>query len=272
MRAALATDHPAWDQSAAGRPTRLVRAGDAVWRATWTGQRVELRCLQEPATSRPAVATVTADGLPARTPPRLAAALADLGTVHRLANPWLWDAITTAILRQVVRAAQARALYRTWCQTHGVSIADDAGKLALPPGPQVVLALPEAAFAEAGTAFHRTALQAAATAYLQRADAWTAMAPAELAAALDTVPRIGPWTARAAAADYTGDFSIYPYGDLAVRTWAARADPEHPWPQKEKPFATAWQAMADHPSQLSTLTLLTLTRGSHASTNERHHD
>lgn len=269
--AVLATDHPAWESPAAGNPSRLVRKESAIWRATWTGDRVELTCLQGPG-ARPAIRTVTADSLPPRTPPCLAAALAELGTVHRLPNPWLWDAITTAILRQVVRAAQARALYRTWCQTHGMSIADDAGKLALPPGPQTVLALPGAAFSEAGTAFHRTTLQAAAAAYLQHADAWSELPPAELADALDTVPGIGPWTARAAAADYTGDFSIYPHGDLAVRTWASRTDPEHPWPTKEKPFAAAWQNLADHPDQLSALTLLTLTRGSHAHSDERHHD
>ena len=47
---------------------------------------------------------------------------------------------------------------------------------------------------------------------------------------LQRIPRIGPWTAGAAVADYSNDFTYYPYADLAVRTWAKRAAPSYPWP------------------------------------------
>ncbi|MFJ8731235.1 hypothetical protein [Streptomyces bauhiniae] len=50
-----------------------------------------------------------------------------------------------------------------------------------------------------------------------------------MATALTGIPRIGPWTA--AAADYTGDFSVYPHDDLAVRTWAEDR-PTYPWPRR----------------------------------------
>lgn len=263
----MTTDHPGWETLETGRPARLVRSVSGAWFASLGSTGVRLLCVQGTEAERPAVVTAQAADLPPRTPPRLAAALTSLGTVQRLSNPWLWDAITTAILRQVVRAAQARALYRRWCLTHGVALSNDGGKLALPPAPQAVLALPESAFAEAGAAFHRTALQAAARAYLEHAAAWATLPPAQLATALDAVPRIGPWTARAAAADYTGDFTLYPFGDLAVRTWAGRAAPEHPWPGKERDFEAAWRALADTPQHLHTLTLLTLTWGSHARTH-----
>ncbi|MFC5946620.1 hypothetical protein ACFPZ4_35320, partial [Micromonospora harpali] len=60
-------------------------------------------------------------------------------------------------------------------------------------------------------------------------------------------------------ADYTGDFALYPYADLAVRTWAALADPATAWPADEPAFADAWRNLAG-PS-LSTLTILTLAWG-----------
>jgi 3-methyladenine DNA glycosylase/8-oxoguanine DNA glycosylase len=263
---AMTTDHPGWEISAGGRPARLARTAAGVWSATWNGARVNVCPLPGADGEPPTVLTASAADLPPRVPSRLREELGRLGTVHRLTNPWLWDAITTAVLRQVVRAAQARALYQRWSAAHGMSVANERAKLALPPGPETVLALPDSAFADVGAAFHRTALTAAAEAYLELGATWATLPPPELASALDAVPRIGPWTARAAAADFTGDFSIYPCGDLAVRTWATRAAPEHLWPQGDRAFETAWRALADTPQHLHTLTLLTLTWGSHAST------
>jgi 3-methyladenine DNA glycosylase/8-oxoguanine DNA glycosylase len=267
MPETMTTDHPAWETLPSGLPTRLLQSGSEIWSATWHEAGPRLCCVAGDAQKQPTVITAQAGDLPPRTPPRLATELETLGTVHRVANPWLWDALTTAILRQVVRAAQARALYHRWCQTHGTPIAIGGGKLALPPGPEAVLDLPETAFGEVGAAFHRTALQAAASTYLDHGAAWSALAPAALATALDTIPRIGPWTARAAAADYSGDFSVYPHGDLAVRTWSGRAAPDHPWPGKDRDFESCWRALADTDRHLHALTLLTLTWGSHACTH-----
>jgi hypothetical protein len=264
MTGVLMTDHPGWESSTSGVPLRLLRRGGEHWLARWDGPAVRLEPLQSAQEHRPTVIIARPEDLPPRTPPRLASELASPGASARVANPWLWDAITTALLRRVVRAGQARALYRRWCQTHGMSMARGDDKLALPPGPQAVLALPLSAFAETGARFHYQALRAAAAAYGEHSLAWSALPAEELAVALGQVAGIGPWTARAAAADYTGDFSVYPHGDLAVRSWARDADPEHPWPSADAPFAHAWRSLADTPSQLSTLTQLTLARGCHA--------
>ncbi|MGI8336378.1 hypothetical protein ACRYCC_41100 [Actinomadura scrupuli] len=51
--------------------------------------------------------------------PALGGALAGLGPVARFRNPNLWDAIGTAIIRQVIRAAQATKLYRAFCAAYG---------------------------------------------------------------------------------------------------------------------------------------------------------
>ncbi|GAA1910887.1 hypothetical protein [Streptantibioticus ferralitis] len=264
--ATLITDHPAWTTHDDGTATRAMLANRSAWQACWSDGTLELHPLGE-ATRAPRVVQTSGDQLPPGAPAALRTALGGLERVVRLPNPDLWDAITTAVLRQVVRAAQARALYRRWCAAYGTR--DTVrGPVSLTPAPEVVLDLPEEAFREIGAAFHRTALQAAATTYLQHADEWHALDPDDLVKALDDIPRVGPWTASAATADFTGDFSVYPHGDLAVRTWARRAAPTVPLPDSEREFAAAWQRYAPDRHHLHALTLFTLAWGTHARTAE----
>jgi DNA-3-methyladenine glycosylase II len=250
---------------------RLAWSGSGVWRAGWEKDGVALSCLRGVEDRKPALISVDAAALAHTVPAQLVQEVAGLGTVWRLANPWLWDAITTAVLRQVVRAAQARALYRRWCSAHGPKAESPAASFGLVPDPRTVLRLPAQAFSSVGAAFHRTALQAAAAAYLADGMAWERLTAPDLAAALEQIPRIGPWTAKAAAADYTGDFSIYPHGDLAVRTWARRAAPGFAWPETDRAFDAAWRSMAGSAQQLHVLTALTLSWGSHVPERDRSH-
>jgi DNA-3-methyladenine glycosylase II len=268
MNQVLVTDHPAWHEQSDGTRRRIMATASGAWLATWASNGLTWSCIEGSEDDKPRTIEVAADQLPLRADSVLAAELRQLGAVLRPANASLWDAITTAILRQVVRAEQARILYRRWCQTHGQPFNTPAGVLHIAPSPEAVLSLPEGAFKAVGAAFHRTALQGAATAFQQRAATWEQHTPPELVAALDDVPRIGPWTASAAAADYTGDFSIYPHGDLAVRTWADHAAPGVAWPTTEKAFTAAWTSQADTARELHAMTLLTLTWGSHATAGQ----
>ncbi|WP_206442015.1 hypothetical protein [Streptomyces boncukensis] len=270
----LTIDHPGWLTGTSGEPVRLVTHEGVPWLAEWQpAAGLVLRPVGAEGTATPSAPRTAPQELPnTREAAPVVRQFATLGIVQRLTNPSLWDAITTAILRQVVRAEQARKLYRRWCADHGRTIDTAVGPLALAPSPETVLGLPDEAFAEAGTAFHRTALRAAATAYTKHQAAWAQLAPEDLVKALDEVPRIGPWTASAIAADYTGDFSIYPHGDLAVRTWARRAAPEFPFPGTDRTFAARWRRFADDDrTQLHALTLFALTWGSHARTDQHEH-
>ncbi|MEY9848294.1 3-methyladenine DNA glycosylase/8-oxoguanine DNA glycosylase [Streptacidiphilus sp. BW17] len=265
----LTVEHPAWVEHPGGR-ARLMKTGSGTWLAAWSPkQGLGLTCVAGSEDVKPHVDSVSCEQLPAATEPALVRELAGLGTVQRVSNPSLWDAVSTAILRQVVRAAQAKIVYARWCSLHGETLDTTVGRLSTVPQPQRVLELPEEEFKAAGAAFHRTALLAAARAYLEHGVTWAALPAAELVEALDAIPRIGPWTAKAAAADFTGDFSVYPHGDLAVRTWAAKAAPEADWPSTDKTFEAAWRATAGGPRQLHALTLLTLSWGSHVRTE--HH-
>lgn len=265
--ASMTNEHPGWQTTAHGH-LRALETGTGTWLARWSGDGLSLTCLSGAEQDKPHTTTADAETLPESVPAPLRRELAGLGAVQRLANPSLWDAITTAILRQVVRAPQARALYQRWCAAYGRSIQSPDAQLSLAPSPEDVLALPHARFTGIGAAFHRTALQAAAAAYLADAAKWSGLDAPGLVDALTGIERIGPWTARAAAADFTGDFSIYPHGDLAVRTWATRAAPDEAWPETDRAFEARWRSMCHEPGHLHTLTLLTLTWGSHARTPE----
>ncbi|WP_234440434.1 hypothetical protein [Streptomyces rimosus] len=270
MALTLITDHPAWMDGPHGTRVRLVAYQGSPWLAVCSpAQALTLRLVgAEGDGQSPPVLSVAPSILPAsRTAATLVQCLASLGTVQRLTNPSLWDAITTAILRQVVRADQARRVYRSWCQVHGPAVPAESSVLPPCPDPETVLSLCDRQFTEANTTFHRTALRAAAAAYRARHHTWEQLSPDDLVKALQEVPRIGPWTAAAAAADYTGDFAVYPHGDLAVRTWARRADPDHSFPDGEHAFSAYWRRLANEDrTALHALTLFTLTWGSHVRT------
>jgi len=123
-----------------------------------------------------------------------------------------------------------------------------------------VLGLDDEQFARTGLTFKRRPLRAAAEAYLKHEAQWHGLPPEALVEELQLIARIGPWTAGAAVADYSNDFTYYPYADLAVRTWAKRASPSQTWPDSELAFGRLWQRLAG--DQLATLTLLTLAWGS----------
>lgn len=204
---------------------------------------------------------VAPDGLALGEVPELSAELAKLGPVARFRNPDLWDAIGTAIIRQVIRAAQAKKLYRAFCAAYGEPVeVSNADPYVLFPTPEVVLKLSDDQFASVGMAFKRRPLRAAAEAYPERGEKWRELPPTVLVGELQSVPRIGPWTASAAVADWSNDFALYPYTDLAVRTWARRAAPSYAWPDDEETFGQQWRALAG--DRLSDLTLLTLAWGS----------
>ncbi|MFJ6675925.1 hypothetical protein ACIQMJ_32905 [Actinosynnema sp. NPDC091369] len=81
------------------------------------------------------------------------------GTVGRRHNPDLWDALVTSIIRQVIRAGQARKLYRTFCEAHGEEVLTPHGPAWLFPTPEAALALPDDEFTDLEMAFKRRPLK-----------------------------------------------------------------------------------------------------------------
>jgi DNA-3-methyladenine glycosylase II len=259
--ASVMTDHPAWVSTDAGIAYRAVRYGSSVWVLTSAPANFggyDTTSYLVLGTGDPPVADV-ADPITLTCPPAVARPLQELGTVARWRNPDLWDALATTIVRQVIRAGQARKLYRSFCQAHGEQVITPHGETWLFPVPEVVLSLPDAEFVRWGMAFNRRPLLAAAQASLEFGQKWAEFDPTTLVDELQSVPRIGPWTARASVADLTNDYILYPFADLAVRTWAKLLAPGRTWPETEPEFAAEWQRLAG--DQLSTMTLLTLAWG-----------
>jgi DNA-3-methyladenine glycosylase II len=254
------TEHPSWASTSTGR-RRVVRAADGgVWLAGIEGTRLTLHALHEVGCEpRHDVFELRPDE-PAEAS-ELAGALHGLGSVLRFRNEDLWDALGTAILRQVIRASQSKRLYRALCATHGVAVPlPDGGCHALFPSWETALTLRDDDFTTLGLAFKRRPLRAAARAFAQHGARWRELHPADLMHELQQVPGIGAWTAGAAVADWSNDWRLYPYADLAVRTWAGRAAPHYPWPNDEARFGDLWRSLAG--PDLSALTVLTLAWGS----------
>ena len=238
----LMTEHAAWRTTEHGRHRVFVLADGGQWLVTAREHEMLSRPLIA-GTQRPrADGFVLPDGT-ATDIPELEEALRTLGLVARFRTLDMWDAIGTAIIRQVIRATHAKRLYLAFCEAYGQCVTFMNGDgYALFPAAEVVLGLRDEQFAAVGLTFKRRPLCAAAEAYLKHGVQWRELAPAALVRELQQVPRIGAWTAGAAVADFSNDFTLYPFADLAVRTWAKRAAPSYPWPDNEKTFAGVWQA------------------------------
>jgi DNA-3-methyladenine glycosylase II len=256
-------DHPAWLIDAEGRARRAVRSDGAVWSITCTpqvhiaGHTVTVSGDGGDGHAAPVVDVVDPATIDA--PEVISSPLRTDGAVGRLCNPDLWDALATSIVRQVIRAGQARKLYREFCQAHGEQIDTDAGAAWLFPTPGTVLTLSDRDFENLGLAFKTKPLRAAAEAYLKFGAEWNTLPAVDLVVAVQRVPRIGPWSAGASIADVTNRFDLYPFADLAVRTWAQKLAPSITWPKDEPEFHALWQGMAKQ--HVSTWTLLTLAWG-----------
>lgn len=260
------TDHPSWLSTGNGAAYRAVRCGSAVWSVTVTptdaGQHTDAHRVSG-VSDAPMLDVIDPAALTG--PTAMVAGLCTAGTVARWRNPDLWDALVTAIVRQVIRAGQARKLYRAFSQAYGEAVGTPLGQTWLIPTPETVLMVPDAEFARLGMAFKARPLRAAAEAFLEFGAKWAELDPAGLVTEVQNVPRVGPWTAGATVADLTNDYALYPFADLAVRTWAQRLTPQRCWPDTEPEFAQAWARLAG--DQLSEWTLLTLAWGvRHAST------
>ncbi|AKK06793.1 hypothetical protein CMUST_12435 [Corynebacterium mustelae] len=220
------TDHPAWLAQKGGR-LRMWRRVDG--------------CIQE--------ATVTdagrwVAGSSSDQDPQIIASISESDqessiVVRRWATTDLWEAIAAGIVRQVIRADQARKLYSVAAQRLGDEYTPSFRGF---PSAQQVLLRPVQDFVDCGLAFQVPKLKAAAE--------WYVAAPAApleldvLANQLGEIPGIGPWSVGVIIADISNDFAWYPYDDLAVRRGAQRLWPDYGFPDKPGAFARRWAEFA----------------------------
>ncbi|RAY10664.1 hypothetical protein DPM19_34480 [Actinomadura craniellae] len=93
------TEQAAWHATPDGTVGALEMPDGGRWLVTVRPDGPEVRPL------RPAGSELVLDVILPFDVPALGGALAELGPVSRFRNPNLWDALGTAIIRQVIRAA-----------------------------------------------------------------------------------------------------------------------------------------------------------------------
>jgi DNA-3-methyladenine glycosylase II len=254
------TEHPAWVTAAAGGWLRVFQTPDGGrWLVRTTGPTLSPQALA-PAANPPAYDSFRLPPDALEEVPELAAALAGVGSVARFRTGDLWEAIGAAIIRQAMRAVHTTNLYRAFCHAHGEPVdLPDGDRYWLFPTPQTVLALTPDQFHTAGLAFKRGVLRDAATVYLRHGPRWQHLSPHAVVDQLQQIPRVGVRTALVAVTDWSNDWTLYPCGDLPIRTWARCAAPSFPWPTDERTFSHLWRILTR--THLPEATLLTLAWG-----------
>lgn len=252
----IMTDHPGWLCIEDGAAYRAV-AADATAALITTTRTAAGDIVVDPGDSGIRIDWVDPAALAG--PDDLVAPLKDAGIVGRVANPSLWDALTAAIMRQVIQAGHARTRYVRFCRTYGEPVTRNGMTAWMFPEPHRILALTDDQFQDVGAAFPRDVLRDTARCFLTNGDRWARLPVLDLVTALQTIPRVGAWTSRTAVADYTNEFALYDYSDIAVQPSARRLNPGREWPQEAPAFKAAWEELAGN--QLSAWTLLTLAWG-----------
>jgi DNA-3-methyladenine glycosylase II len=233
---------------------RVCPSGSVLWHSSvvLTNEKVQ-RHLQRLFLPKP-LAEVALAHVPANLASRF---LASAPLTH-IASASLGEAVIKAVIRQVIAASHARKLIWTLVTHVGSRRESDGGTIYGFPSLEVVAHLAPDDLRSWGFGYKATLLPRIAHDLLeqQAEEQMCLLSPEEAILFLQQVKGIGRWTAHVAVCDVTGDWSMYPFEDLAVRTWARKLWPERVWPQEERAFLDVWQEVNGPHTGLITCYLL----------------
>lgn len=175
-------------------------------------------------------------------------------TAVRWATADLWEAIVAAIVRQLIRAPQARLLYGHLC---GLRSNDEYCGV-LPPTPTDILETSAEQFYARGLKFQYPKLLAAARRW-PHLESLGLSDTEYLEHELERVPGLGPWSIQIIISDVTNDFSHYPHDDAAIRSAANACWPTEDLPSSPNEFRDAWRCFCG--PNLSAMTIHALAFG-----------
>jgi DNA-3-methyladenine glycosylase II len=153
----VVTEHAAWRSTENGRYRVFALPDGGQWLIRVSGSEA-LSCPLIASDGEPRfdAFALPRPGMAGHEAPELLSALTALGPVARFRTSDLWEAIATAIIRQVVRALHAKRLYRDFCQAHGQRVTRLNGEgYALFPTAETVLGLHDEQLASVGLTFKR---------------------------------------------------------------------------------------------------------------------
>jgi DNA-3-methyladenine glycosylase II len=199
-----------------------------------------------------------ADAALTHVPANLASRFLASAPLTHIASASLGEAVIKAVIRQVIAASHARKLIQTLVIHAGSRRERDGDTTYGFPSLEVIAHLAPDDLRSWGFGYKAKLLPRIALDLLeQRAEEQMhLLSPEKAILLLQQIKGIGRWTAHVAVCDVTGDWSVYPFEDLAVRTWARKLWPERVWPQDERAFLTVWQEVNGPHTGLITCYLL----------------
>lgn len=211
-RATRTPDGPASFHAAQvdGRVRVRVWGEGAAWVCERAGQLLGLA--DDPGAFEPAHAKLRR--LHARTP------------IHLPRTLRLFDRLVPAILHQLVTWREATDAYRGLVETYGEA-APGPGPLRLPPLPRTLARLPPFRMSEHGVLARQADTIRRAATTIHRLDPET-LDPVALAARLEAIPGVGPWTSQVTLAAVLGHPDAVPTGDFHLPhtiSWALAGEP-----------------------------------------------
>lgn len=174
----------------------------------------------------------------------LARFLAHAPLLH-IASASLGEAVIKAVIRQVISAPHAKKLIHQFVARYGPTLHYEGSIYSDFPSLEAMAQMSPDDLRACGSGYKAPLIPRIAQDLLNKQveKQLDHCSSEEAIALLQTAKGIGRWTACVAICDLWGDWSVYPFEDLAVRTWAARLWSGVSWPRDERAFLHAWQEM-----------------------------
>lgn len=178
-------------------------------------------------------------------PGQLANRFKNLAPLVHVSSASLEEALIKAIIRQVIKAEHAKKLIHRFITSFGESYNYDGVICYTFPTIEKILELSLDDLVSCGLGFKAALIKNVAKKIekdnlKQKINVVSTETALEI---LQEIKGIGHWTAHVTLCDLKGDWSLYPFDDLAVRTWASNLWSGYNWPQNPQVFRQEWERL-----------------------------
>jgi DNA-3-methyladenine glycosylase II len=191
-------------------------------------------------------------------PKGLARCFLNQSPLIHIASASLGESLIKAIIRQVISATQAKKLLHLFITKYGITWAHNGTTYLSFPELELISQLSLDELTLCGFGYKARIIQQTARSILTTnlEEEVNNVSSETAIALLQNLKGVGYWTAHVAICDLRGDWSLYPFNDLAVRTWASKLWTDYHWPSNEKDFLKMWETINGTYTGLITFYLL----------------